>query len=447
MLTPVEEGRIHELQRDVMQAVRNCSCAATLHEVLAQLQLAGTMKDASCRSTSAFGELQCLRDLRDAPGVLGFDIGGTMAKMALMKESSELWSVAERFGTSGDGSFHAHLSFELLLSGTQYEVHFISGTTFGFEQVLCDAIASRSSSSCSSRRRVLAAGGGAHRLATPVRNALGLDLVPLKEMESLVRGLAFLHDCGPLDEVFEVNGDGIEKTVTWPPSLFPCLLVNIGSGVSILRVKSEHSFDRIGGTACGGATFLGLVRLMTSANTFEEALKLAHRGDSTRVDKLVHDIYGSDGCKDLGLPPGLTAAHFGKLASVKGDVRASLDEADIAAALLLMVTQASSVLARAFLQTALQTPSAPAVQLDMARAYRTIMPRSKTLPLQSPQALRSPPVFFVGGFLADNPMARQFIAQSFHRLGCTPAKFLRHADFLGALGSMAVSFQDGEPPS
>ena len=49
-----------------------------------------------------------------------------------------------------------------------------------------------------------------------------------------------------------------QVAVAWPEPLFPFLLVNMGSGVSVVRVDSEDHFARVGGTACGGATFLGL---------------------------------------------------------------------------------------------------------------------------------------------------------------------------------------------
>lgn len=44
----------------------------------------------------------------------------------------------------------------------------------------------------------------------------------------------------------------------------------------------------------GGGTFLGLCCLLTGCDTFEEALEMAAKGDSTNVDKLVKDIYGGD---------------------------------------------------------------------------------------------------------------------------------------------------------
>jgi len=42
----------------------------------------------------------------------------------------------------------------------------------------------------------------------------------------------------------------------------------------------------------GGGTFLGLCCLLTGCSSFEEAIELAASGDSTKVDKLVKDIYG-----------------------------------------------------------------------------------------------------------------------------------------------------------
>lgn len=51
----------------------------------------------------------------------------------------------------------------------------------------------------------------------------------------------------------------------------------------------------------GGGTFLGLCCLLTGCSTFDEALQMASQGESTRVDKLVRDIYGGD-YERFGLP-------------------------------------------------------------------------------------------------------------------------------------------------
>lgn len=55
-----------------------------------------------------------------------------------------------------------------------------------------------------------------------------------------------------------------------------------------------HTLFCIFRLSLGGGTFLGLCCLLTGCETFEEALEMASKGDSTNVDKLVKDIYGGD---------------------------------------------------------------------------------------------------------------------------------------------------------
>mmetsp|Transcript_19403 Transcript_19403/g.66483 ORF Transcript_19403/g.66483 Transcript_19403/m.66483 type:complete len:409 (+) Transcript_19403:58-1284(+) len=262
------------------------------------------------------------------------------------------------------------------------------------------------------RRRIVAAGGGAHKLRASFRTALGIELTPFREMQSIVDGLLLLNELGVHDELYEVVVDAAgvasEVPAVWPDELLPLLLVNVGSGVSCL-VVSREGYSRVGGTACGGATFLGLARALTSARTFESALELAAQGSSHRVDTLVEDIYGSAGCADLNLPPSMTAASFGKLHREE-EGRPAPSEADVARALLEMVAQSCCVLARAH-----------AAQLGCRRR-----------------------IFFAGGFVDENPLARQTIAKSLRSLG-GKAHFLRHSDFLGALGATAHALDQAVP--
>ena len=65
--------------------------------------------------------------------------------------------------------------------------------------------------------------------------------------------------------------------------LFPYLLVNIGSGVSMLKVDSESSSERVSGSSLGGGTFWGLCRLLTRVKNFDEMLELSMRGDNSKV--------------------------------------------------------------------------------------------------------------------------------------------------------------------
>ena len=54
-----------------------------------------------------------------------------------------------------------------------------------------------------------------------------------------------------------------------PTPQLPCLLVNIGSGVSIIKVDEDGGFERVSGTSLGGGTLWGLLSLLTPARTFD----------------------------------------------------------------------------------------------------------------------------------------------------------------------------------
>ena len=77
--------------------------------------------------------------------------------------------------------------------------------------------------------------------------------------------------------------------------------------MSILQVESTQVFKRIGGTSVGGGTFQGLCALLAGTDSFEEAIALAEKGDSNKVDKLVRDIYGG-GYAQFGLAGDVVAS-------------------------------------------------------------------------------------------------------------------------------------------
>lgn len=53
------------------------------------------------------------------------------------------------------------------------------------------------------------------------------------------------------------------------------------------QVNGPHDFQRVGGTALGGGTFLGLCRLLTQVRDFDEAMNCAGSGNSNAVNLLV----------------------------------------------------------------------------------------------------------------------------------------------------------------
>ena len=107
--------------------------------------------------------------------------------------------------------------------------------------------------------------------------------------------------------------------------IYPYLLVNIGSGVSMIKVSGPRDFQRVGGTSLGGGTLWGLLSLLTGARTFDDMLGMAERGDNTKVDMLVGDIYGTDYGK-IGLKSTTIASSFGKVFRMKREAEQEAED-------------------------------------------------------------------------------------------------------------------------
>lgn len=195
-------------------------------------------------------------------------------------------------------------------------------------------------------------------------------------------------------------------------STYPYLLVSIGTGVSILRVDGPGRYERISGSTIGGGTYWGLIRLLTDVEDFEGVMRLAERGDPSKVDMMVGDIYGknSDALEKLGLPASLIASSFGKLVA-KEDPAAGLKQEDLARALLLMVT--TNIGQVAYLNA------------KLANTRR---------------------LYFVGNFLRGNRISQRRLSFSvdYWSKGDMEALFLEHEGYFGALGAFLKS-QDLPP--
>lgn len=162
---------------------------------------------------------------------------------------------------------------------------------------------------------IMATGGGAYKFYEKIKAELGVDIHQEDEMQCLIVGLDFFINEIP-GEVFVYGGEDEPMKLNNDPVQYPYLLVNIGSGVSMIKVSGPENYERIGGSSLGGGTLWGLLSLITGAKSFDEMLDLSTQGDNTKVDMLVGDIYGT-GYGKIGLKANTIASTFGKVFAMK----------------------------------------------------------------------------------------------------------------------------------
>ncbi len=108
------------------------------------------------------------------------------------------------------------------------------------------------------------------------------------------------------------------------------LLVSVGTGTSALLVEPGAA-TRVGGSALGGGTVVGLGAALAGLRDYDEIVRAAERGDRGRVDLRVADVYPHG---DLPLPGDLNASSFAKLARAGAPAP---EPADLAHAVLGLV--------------------------------------------------------------------------------------------------------------
>lgn len=160
--------------------------------------------------------------------------------------------------------------------------------------------------------QIIGTGGGAHKFKEVFEEKLGMRIEREDEMECLITGLNFITHIpqetyyfsdelihavthldareggprppspstshpslptpSPEDTLERPSPNPPKYSVTFDDELvphLPCLLVNIGSGVSIIKIEEDGSFERVSGTSLGGGTLWGLLSLLTGASSFD----------------------------------------------------------------------------------------------------------------------------------------------------------------------------------
>jgi len=267
---------------------------------------------------------------------VSIDIGGTLAKVIIMDNFIENFRCFEEPVLTP----HQHIyspELSIFLPGIRANLHFFCfETNYIYE---CGSfIASNWNKLHPSKekfsfydQKLRATGGGSFKHKELFKK-LDLDLCCRDEMFCTVVGMNFLiayvdhefytyKDLKCVKKIRKNKIKPILPRVTHFPKhfplenidlIFPYLLVNIGSGVSIVKVTGRTSFQRVSGSSLGGGTFWGLCKLLTNCKSFGEVIELSKKGDNSKVDMLVKDIYGGD-YSSIGLSENVIAASFGKL--------------------------------------------------------------------------------------------------------------------------------------
>lgn len=202
-------------------------------------------------------------------------------------------------------------------------------------------------------------------------------------------------------------------------TIYPYLLVNIGSGVSFLKVTGQRSYERVGGTSLGGGTLWGLLSLLTGARSFDDMLDQAGDGDNTKVDMMVGDIYGADYDK-IGLKSTAIASSFGKVFRMKLQAESTAEDSE-------NPTDGKSV-----------PPGVPFSASDISRSllYAVSNNIGQLAYLQS-QLHNLSDIYFGGSFIRGHRQTMNTLSYAikFWSKGQKQAYFLRHEGYLGAVGA------------
>ncbi|XP_055704918.1 pantothenate kinase 3 isoform X2 [Phlebotomus papatasi] len=356
------------------------------------------------------------RKVRKAMPWFGMDIGGTLTKLVYFEpkditpdeldQEAEILRNIRRYLTKHSaygktGHRDAHLQMDNVeIRGRRGSLHFIRFPTSEMGNFLTLAKAKGMAQLVTT---VCATGGGAFKFEKDFKEQVNMKLAKFDELDALIKGLLFteynnLNECYYWENPADIIKSAKRRYDFSMP--YPFILVNVGSGVSVLTVRGPDDYRRISGTSLGGGTFLGLCCLLTGCQTFEEAIQLATKGDHKKVDKLVKDIYGGD-YERFGLPGDLVASSFGQMNS--RERRASVSKEDLANATLVTITNNIGSIARM---------CASNEKIDR--------------------------VVFVGNFLRVNPISMRLLAfaMDYWSRGTLKALFLEHEGYFGAVGCL-----------
>ena len=200
---------------------------------------------------------------------------------------------------------------------------------------------------------------------------------------------------------FQAITNGIEnlyllnKKTEFPESL----IITIGTGTSI-NLKRKGSVKHLGGSALGGGFFRGIIKLLYDINDFQEAIKLANKGNRFNIDLKVSDIYNAEDERVDTIFREFTASSFGKINDIfkVNTVR----QGDVINSIINIIGESVGVIA-----------------CQMANIHDITQ------------------LIFCGGFLKNNRILKRLL-KVICQFNNKNAIFLKNSEFAGALGALLL---------
>ncbi|KAK3041803.1 hypothetical protein RJ639_000319 [Escallonia herrerae] len=240
-------------------------------------------------------EIASLNSSADEVSHLALDIGGTLIKMVYFSSNSD-WPIDDEGKRSSNEKGSKNCNF---VNG---RLHFMKFETRKINDCL-QFISSKqlhryggwhTEAPVDCKNVIKATGGGAFKFADLFKEKLEIGLDKVEEMDSLVAGANFLLKAVDCEAFTYMDGEK-EYVQIDHNDLYPYLLVNIGSGVSMIK------------------------------------------GNNRVIDMLVGDIYGGMDYSKIGLLSTTIASSFGKAISENKEIEDYRPE-DVARSLLRMIS-------------------------------------------------------------------------------------------------------------
>ena len=215
--------------------------------------------------------------------LIGLDIGGTLTKICIITKKEEK-EINDFLCSKKDFECVDIDSFKL------YYNHFL---TINYKKDIFPLLIEINK--IIKIDKIDATGGGAYKYYDLMKNELNIEFIKHDELLSIIYGYKFMNK---YNSFYEIDNN-ISKPISPSEFTFPHITVNIGTGVSFLKVTSLDKYQRVGGTLMGGGSFIGLAKRTIGIDNYEEIIELASKGNYENVDLTLKDIMkGDDACEN-----------------------------------------------------------------------------------------------------------------------------------------------------